>query len=313
MSQHPKAAAATTRTARSRLIGRVLWTTLALNWLVASLKLAIGHASGLMIFVADGLHSFADGASNVVGLIAVSISAHPADEDHPYGHRKFETLAATVISFLLFFVAFGIMRDALRALFTDRTPQVTPLSFAVAAVTLAVNVAVVLYERRRARQLRSELLESDAWHTMTDVFVTSSVFVALAGMRLGIPRLDALFSLGISSMIVVTALGILKRNSDILVDRAPLDKQQIERIVRGVEGVRDCHEIRTRGHADAAYVDLHVLVDSDMTVRDSHRVANIIENEICREIPGVADVVVHVEPESHEHDEIERHRRPRGT
>jgi len=167
-----------------------------------------------------------------------------------------------------------------------------------------VNLFVVWYERRRAVALNSELLKADSWHTLTDVWVTLSVLAALVGIRLGIPYVDSLFAMGIATVIVFTALGLLKVSSDILCDKAPLEPVCIERIVRRVEGVRDCHEIRTRGKPDAVYVDLHVLVDNEMTVSASHRLANLIERDIRRELSVVHDVVVHIEPVSHGHDEI---------
>lgn len=294
---------------RAEKIGQarsVLWIILALNWLVALLKLALGLFTGSMTIFADGLHSFSDGASNIIGLVALSIASHGPDEDHPYGHQKFETLASTAISVLLFLVALHIYKEAALGIFTDRpAPEVNWLSFGLMGTTLLVNFFVVLYEKKKAKELQSELLNNDAWHTLTDIFVTISVLVALVGIRLNIPRLDALFALFIATVILVAAFRILKHSANILTDKAVLDQSFIEKVVRSVEGVKDCHEIRTRGRKDDAYVDLHVLVDNDMTVLDSHHVANLIERNIKREIPGVHDVVVHIEPVAHEHRELE--------
>ncbi len=302
MNVHGKSAL--TRAQRAGQVARVLWVTLFLNWTVAAFKLVFGLATHCMVIVADGLHSFSDGASNIIGLIAVTISAHPADYDHPYGHQKYETLAAVCISFFLFIVSFGIFREAVAGLVHPKTPEVNLASFLVMGTTLLVNFFVVWYERRRGRELKSDLLLSDSWHTMSDIFVTLSVLVALVGISFNIPRLDAVFSLVIASVIVVTAVNVLKRSSDVLVDKSVLETGKIESIVRSVEGIRDCHEIRTRGRIDDAYVDLHVLVDPQMTVLESHRLANIIEHNIRAQIPGVHDVVVHVEPTTHEHDEV---------
>lgn len=289
------------RRERAGRIAFVLWVILALNWLVALAKLAVGLATRSMTLIADGLHSFSDGTSNIVGLVAVRAAGHPADPKHPYGRQKYETVASNFIAFLLVLLAFEISRSAIEGFVRPHVPMVTPLCFGITIGTLLVNVGVVLYERKKAKELRSEFLASDAWHTLTDVFVTISVLVALVGIRLGLPWLDSVFALGISAVILYTAFMILKRSVDVLVDKAVIDTRQIERIVRSIEGVRDCHEIRTRGKADDAYVDLHVLVDNDMTVLESHRVANVIEARIRKEIGGVNDVVVHVEPVSHDH------------
>lgn len=292
------------RRERAGRIAFVLWVILALNWLVAILKLAVGLATRSMTLVADGMHSFADGTSNIVGLIAVRAAARPADTKHPYGRQKYETVASNFIAFLLVLVAFEISRNAVLSFFHPQSPSVTPLSFAIAIGTLFVNVGVVLYERAMAKRLKSEFLESDAWHTLTDVFVTISVLVALIGIQMGMRWLDTAFAFGIAALILYTAITILRRSLNVLTDKAVIDTRQIDAIVRSIEGVRDCHEIRTRGKSDDAYVDLHVLVDGHMTVLESHRVANVIEMRIRKEITGVNDVVVHIEPVEHDHHEL---------
>ena len=290
---------------RARQIARVLWLTLVLNWSIAFLKILLGLAVHSVMILADGFHSLSDGLSNVVGLVGIRVSSYPADEDHPYGHQKYETLASALIAFFLFVVSIGILRESIRSFVHPRNPEINALSFAIMGATFVVNIFVVLYERKYARRLQSELLTSDSWHTLTDVFITFSVFLALIGIAFKVPYLDSIFSFAIGLVIVVTAVRILKGSSDILCDKVALDPRLIEGVVRRVDGVRDCHEIRTRGRADQVYVDLHVLVDSNMTVVDSHRLANIIEHDIRKEIPCVYDVVVHIEPVSHGHEEIE--------
>ncbi len=292
------------RSERARQVAFVLWVTLILNWTVSLLKLVFGVATQCMVIVADGIHSFSDGTSNIVGLIAIQIAGHPADRDHPYGHQKYETLAAVAISFFLFAVSFGIIREAIVSFAQPKATEVNSLSFLLMGGTFVINLFVVWYERKKGKLLKSELLLSDSWHTMTDIFITLTVVAALIGISLRIPHLDSIFSIVIAAIIVMIAIRILKRSSDVLLDKAVIETERIETIVRKVDGVRDCHEIRTRGRADDVYVDLHVLVDNQMTVLTSHRLANIIEHNIRLEIPGVRDVVVHIEPVSHDHREV---------
>ncbi|HXV18615.1 MAG TPA: cation diffusion facilitator family transporter [Candidatus Omnitrophota bacterium] len=293
------------REERARQVAKVLWITLGLNWGVAALKVLFGLATNCVSITADGVHSFSDGTSNVIGLIAMTIAGHPADRDHPYGHQKYETLASAGIAFFLFAAALGIARGAFVSWNGAVAPQVSAASFVVMIATLAVNIFVVWYERKMGRRYRSELLLSDSWHTITDIFVTLGVVVALLGIWLGVPKADAIFSFGIAALIAWTAWRILKHSSDILCDRAAVDIRSIETVVRSVQGVFDCHEIRSRGSHECVYLDLHVLVDPEMTVAASHRVANLIEREIKNKIPGIFDVVVHIEPVSHDHAELE--------
>ena len=290
---------------RTRKVAFVLWVTLALNWGAAVLKIAFGWSTQCMVIMADGFHSLSDGTSNIVGLIGIHLSGHPADDKHPYGRHKYETLASVVIASLLFVVAFGILQHAVLGFWSPHTPIVTPMSFWVMGLTLGINLVVVGYERAAAKRLHSQLLQSDSWHTLTDVFVTLGVFVALIGIRLNFPVLDSIFSLAIAFAIAFVALKILKWGSDVLTDRAVLDPTVIESIARRVPGVEGCHEVRTRGNEHAIYVDLHILVDPEMTVEASHGLANKVEHGIKKEIFGVYDVVVHIEPTTHDHSELE--------
>ena len=296
---------ALTSAERTRRIAFVLWVTLALNWSAAILKIVFGWMTQCMVILSDGFHSLSDGTSNIIGLIGITISGHPADTDHPYGRQKYETLASVVIAALLLVVSFGILHHAWVGFFHPRSPEVNRTSFFVMGLTLVVNLIVVWYERRAAKNLQSELLLSDSWHTLTDVFVTAGVFVALVGISLKLNVLDSIFSLGIALMIAAVAFRILKQSSDILTDRAVVDPLRIDRLVRRVQGVADCHEIRTRGKPHAIYVDLHVLVDPEMSVEVSHRLANRIEHDIKQQITGVQDVVVHIEPTTHDHSELD--------
>jgi cation diffusion facilitator family transporter len=296
------ARAAHARADRARQVAYVLWIVLGLNWAVALIKILLGLATSSLTIVADGLHSFSDGASNIVGLAAIRIAGHPADDDHPYGHQKFETLASTAIAIILFFVAYGIYKKAITGWSENATPDITPLSFVVMGITLVINIFVVWFERSKAGVLKSDLLKVDSWHTLTDVFVTLSVLAALVGIRLGISHLDSIAALIVATVILFTAIGIIKQSTDVLVDKAVLNAETVKKIVMQIPAVLDCHEIRSRGRVDDIYLDLHVLVDNDMTVLASHELAHLIEKKLRQEIPGVEDVVVHIEPISHGHE-----------
>lgn len=289
---------------RIRRIQSVLWIELALNIFVASLKILFGWATHTMVIVADGFHSLSDGTFNIIGFVAIHLSGRPADEKHPYGRHKYETLASVVLAALLLVVAVNILQHAVAGFFEPRAPEVGPLSFVVMTVTFIVNIFVFLWERRQAKQLDSDYLTSDAAHTLSDIFVTIGVFVALAGISLNFPVLDSIFSVGIAFVIGWVAFGILKHSSDILTDKAVLDPRVIEGIVRGLPEVAACHEVRTRGNRHAIYVDLHVLVEPSMSVEASHHLANRIERDIRERIEGVQDVVVHIEPTTHDHSEL---------
>ncbi len=292
------------RSQRARQIEYVLWLTLFLNWGIALFKLVFGYLTHCIVIVADGFHSLSDGSSNIVGIAGIRAAARPDDPTHPYGHWKYETLAAIILSFFLFAASFSIIREAWNSFRHPRQPEVTSWSFGVMALTLAVNIFTAWYERKRGRELRSELLLSDAWHTITDIFVSLAVFAALAGILLHIPWVDSVFSVLIAALIAYAAFGILKHNAGVLCDRVAVDSKVIEALVRKIAGVEDCHEIRTRGRTGDIYIDLHVLVDPAMSVELAHGLSNVIERDIRAGIEGVTDVIVHIEPTTHTHEEL---------
>lgn len=279
-------------------IKRVLWFILALNLLVAAAKLVYGHWTGALSMWADGLHSMFDGTSNVVGLIAMWAAAHPADEAHPYGHRKFESFAAFAISVFLFLACFKILESSYQRLIEPSVPRVTALSFIVMLATLGVNLFVTRYEQRRSTELKSEILHADSMHTLSDVYSSVSVLIGLVAVRLGFPVLDPIMAIVIAAFIGRTGFQILSESSRVLSDASCLDPGLVREIVMKIPGVKSCHSIRTRGLESHVFVDCHIQVQSDMTTERAHDLVHTIEDRIKKEMSEVADVVIHVEPDA---------------
>jgi cation diffusion facilitator family transporter len=279
-----------------RRVKGVLWAVLALNLAVAVAKLAVGWLTGSVSITADGYHSVSDGASNVVGLIGVAWASRPTDTGHPYGHRKYETLAAVGIAALLFLVAFNVGREAVERLLEPAVPEVTAASFAVMLATMAVNITVMRYERGEGRRLGSEILLADARHTRSDIVVSSSVLATLVAIRLGAPVLDVITAFMVAGFIAWAGLNVLRENMEVLADRAPVSEHDIQTICRQVSGVRECHRIRSRGRPDDIYIDLHVLLERQLSLEQAHDIASRIEHGLKQHIHGVRDVTVHIEP-----------------
>ena len=291
----------------SKLEGRyqkifyVLGAILVLNWLVALAKVIYGWMSHSGSMFADGIHSFADGASNIIGMVGISVASQPPDEHHPYGHKKYETFAALAIAALLIVISVFLVKDAFQMFYQPHTPEVTGISFAVMLITMAVNWAVMVYEKNKGRELQSDVLVCDALHTQSDILTSVSVLVSLIAVKLGFPMMDAITTLFIAGFIGWAAFGIVKESSDVLCDRVVVDESQIRDLVLSVPKIRACHEIRTRGRRDDVHVDLHILVANEMPIAEAHDLASHIEEIIKKHIEGVTDVIVHIEPESHEH------------
>jgi cation diffusion facilitator family transporter len=282
--------------ARASVLTRVLAQVLALNVGVALAKLAFGYATGAISIISDGFHSLTDGASNVMGIVAMRAARKPPDEDHPYGHRKYETLAAAGIFVFLLLVVIEVVQGALGRLRGGDAPDVTLASFAVILVTLAINLFVVRYESARGRELKSELLLADAAHTRSDVLTSCAVLVSLAGVWIGYPRLDAIGGLVVAVFIAHTGIQIAREASGILSDRVVMNEDDIRRVVMGVAEVKGCHHIRTRGSADHTFLDLHVWFDGKASLNEAHRLSHVVKDRLMSEYPHIRDAIIHIEP-----------------
>jgi len=281
---------------RFQKIRGILIVVLLLNWIVAGAKVIYGIITQSSAMSADGFHSFADGASNLIGLVAIFVASQPKDSDHPYGHKKYETFAAIVIAMLLFIISFNLIRGSVIRFFHPVVPEVTLVSFIVMIVTLAVNSGVYIYEKRQSRVLISDVLAADAEHTRSDMFISISVIVSLIAVRAGFPVMDPIASACIALFIAYSGFEILKQSSDVLCDRAVIPVAEIKRVVLAVEGVRSCHGVRTRGRQDDMHIDLHITVDTGMTIGSAHDLNHKIEGIIQKKIEGVTDIAIHIEP-----------------
>ncbi len=282
---------------RAAKIRNVLVATLVLNWSVAALKIGFGVWSQTLSMLADGFHSVLDGSGNIIGLIAMTFAVAPADPSHPYGHRKFESFAALGISFLLLLAAYEIGQGAFHRWQAATTPQVTSVSFVVMIIAMAVNLFVSWYENRVGRALQSEILVADAMHTRSDLYASLSVLVSLGAAKAGYPGLDVIAALFIVVLIAHSGIRIIGQSLYVLSDSSRLPPRTVEKVASRVEGVREVHAVRSRGTADAIYMDLHVLVDPTLTVAKAHEIAHEVESYLKGQFPGVTDMVVHVEPD----------------
>jgi len=280
---------------REKKIKRVLILVLFLNWLVAGAKLIFGFFIKSISMVADGFHSFSDGASNIIGLIGISMASKPADKEHLYGHKKYETFASLMIAGILFLVVFNLMREAIRRFLNPLKPLVNLYAILVMLTTLVTNIFVFNYEYKKGKQLNSDILISDSFHSLSDILVSLSVIVALVASKMGFPIVDIFSSLFIVLFIAYAGFKILKESSMVLCDTAVIETAKIEEVVKSVAEVIECHKIRTRGRKDDIHMDLHVVVRPDMHMDKAHRISYEIEEKIKKAFPYVTDIVVHME------------------
>jgi cation diffusion facilitator family transporter len=276
----------------SRVLGRVL----GLNLIVATAKIVFGYATGTVSILSDGFHSLSDGASNIVALIGVRAAHKPPDLEHPYGHRKFETLAAGGIFVMLLLVVIEVLRTATGRLQGELAPEVGVASFAVMLGTLAINMLVVRYEHRAAERLGSEVLFADAMHTRSDLLTSLTVIAALVGVQAGYPVLDPLAGLVVAGFIAKAGYDVARHASRILSDRMVLAGDDLRDVVMQVPGILGCHHIRTRGSADHVFLDLHIWMRPDTRLDEAHRLSHIVKDRLMARYPQIADAIIHIEP-----------------
>lgn len=281
---------------RQRAVRRVLWLILVANWVVAGLKLAYGLIADSASMTADGLHSFIDGASNIIGLVALKFASQPADDGHPYGHQKFETLASLAIGVMIGVGVLELGRMAFDALLHDRHPTVGVESFVVMVGTLVVNLGVTRYEAAQGRKLKSALLTADASHTMSDVWVTLAVLASLVFAKLGWGRADGVVALGVLVLVAHTGWQIIRQAVGILADSVRVDPQQVRQTVMTVPGVLGSRAVRSRGLEGNVAIDLVIFVEPTLEVQAAHLLADQVEDRLKAAFPEVQEVLVHVEP-----------------
>ncbi|GAB4483926.1 MAG: cation diffusion facilitator family transporter [Thermodesulfovibrionales bacterium] len=287
---------------RSAAIRKVLLVTLLCNVGVSVAKIAYGYLIGSVSISADGFHSMFDGVSNVVGFVGIYFASHPPDEDHPYGHRKIETLFTIFIGVMMTMTCIEIFKQVYESLKGEPRVTISIASFAVMLITLGVNVFVTTYEKRKGTELNSEFLIADAQHTRSDIYATTGVIAGLVLMKLGFARADALVGAIVGLLVARAGFGILREAADVLSDRNQVDTVKIKELVCEIDNVINCHRVRTRGTSGHVFIDLHVTVKPDLSVVDGHAIAHDAEEKIKAAIKSAADVVVHIEPLGSEED-----------
>jgi cation diffusion facilitator family transporter len=289
---------ALSRTARdrSRAVRRVLLGLLVANLVVVGAKLIIGLRTGSLGVLGDAVHSSVDAMNNVLALVVTWIAAREPDEDHPYGHEKFETLGALAIVVFLSITGFELVKGAFGRLSSGGAAlHVSAPQLAILVGTLGVNAAVSIFEARRGRDLGSQLLLADAAHTRADVFITIGVIVGVLAARAGLTFVDPIVALAIAVMIGMLAYGIVARSVPVLVDQFATPADTIRRAAESIDGVARAYDIRSRGTEQHRFTELTIAVAGDATVEAAHLLADAVEQRLRAEL-GFHDVVVHVEP-----------------
>ncbi|UCF48206.1 MAG: cation transporter [Myxococcales bacterium] len=279
---------------RDRQVRRVIIIEGLANVAVLVLKLLVGVSTGSLAVLGDALHSLTDVANNAVAWFVVRISAQPPDRHHPYGHRKFETLAVFVLATLLTVLGIELALSALRreAQPTLGDPWTLPLMSGV----LVINVALASWEGAWARRLSSDILGADARHTFADVLTTIVVIAGWQVSSRGYPWLDTVCAIAVAAFVLFLAFGLFRRAIPVLVDRIAMEPEAIDDVARTVHGVRQVKTVRSRSTGSTTAIDMVVTVDSGISTAEAHAITDAIEEKLRAHL-SIEDVTIHVEPD----------------
>lgn len=282
---------------RHEQVRRILRWVLAANLAVIVAKLIVGLRTGSIAVLGDAAHSGVDAVNNVVGLAAMRLAATPPDAEHPYGHGKFETLAALAVAAFLSVTCFELVQSAIERLIRGGAPpDLEPAMVILLAAALVVNTVVALSEARASQKLSSEILAADARHTASDVFVTAGVLIGLAITTwTGWAPADAWLALAVAAVVAHSGYKIFRETIPVLVDERAMDPVEIDEVASEVRGVRAVSRIRSRGKSVGRFAELTIRVAPGETVVSAHEIADEVEHQVAIQL-GFTDVTVHVEP-----------------
>ncbi|MDD5272490.1 MAG: cation diffusion facilitator family transporter [Methylovulum sp.] len=286
--------------AADRLKRRASWVGAAVNVLQTAIKLAFGILGQSAALIADGIHSLSDLLSDLLVIVAVRLGSRAADRDHPYGHRRFETIATVILGLSLIGIGAAIIWHILERVHHPETlPTPDPNTLGIAAVSILLNEWLYHYTKRIAKTTRSKLLLANAWHQRSDALSSLVVLCGIIGVLQGYAFADALAAAVVALMVAKIGLNLVFDSIKELVDTSlpPALVAQIHQVILGVEGVRGIHLLRTRRMGEDGYIDAHIVVDPRITVSEGHCIGDAVKDVVISRFDDVSDVLVHVDAE----------------
>ena len=279
---------------RLTLIGGVL------DLFLGFVKVLIGYIGNSQALIADGIHSLSDLITDILVLVATKHSAQAADEGHPYGHDRIQTLVSLALAGSLGIIAIVIAWDAVIRIVSPESlllPGFWPL--AVAAISVVSKEGYFQYVVRHPSAATSRMLYANAWHSRSDALSSLAVIVGVGGVLAGFAWADAFAAIVVAGLLLVVAYRIGREGAEELIDSAasPVLNANMRKTILSIEGVRDSHELRTRRMADKVLADLHIRVDPLISVSEGHRIGDEVMDALKTRFPEVGDVVVHIDPE----------------
>ena len=295
----------------AKLKRRASYVGACVNILQTLIKITFGILGQSAALIADGIHSLSDLMSDALVITAVRLGSREADKDHPYGHRRFETIAAVILGGSLIVIGAGIGWSVYERMSNpENLPVPNELSLAITSVSILLNEWLYHYTKRIAKITRSKLLLANAWHQRSDAFSSIVVMIGIGAVMLGYPLADAIAAIVVALLVIKIGLNLVIEGIKELVDTALPDKlvTEIRTVIYDIDGVEDIHLLRTRYMGEDALIDAHIIVDPRISVSEGHRIGDMVRDELIARFDDVMEVLVHVDPENDE--ALESHIKP---
>jgi cation diffusion facilitator family transporter len=286
-----------------KLKARASYVGAAINVLQTLIKIGFGILGQSAALIADGIHSLSDLLSDLLVIIAVKLGSREADHDHPYGHRRFETIATVILGISLIGIGGAIVWSVMeRMAEPERLPVPNMLSLGVATLSILINEWLYHYTKRIARITRSKLLLANAWHQRSDAISSLVVLIGIGAVLMGYPLADGVAAVVVALMVAKIGLNLVFESIKELVDTSlpPALVEEIRDAIHAIDGVEGIHLLRTRHMGEDALIDAHIVVDPRITVSEGHMIGDIVRDDLIRRFDDVMDVLVHVDPEDDE-------------
>jgi cation diffusion facilitator family transporter len=286
-----------------KLKARASYVGAAVNVCQTLIKIGFGFWVQSAALIADGIHSLSDLLSDLLVIVAVRLGSREADYEHPYGHRRFETIATVILGVSLVLIGGGITWSVMNRMANpEHLPVPNIFGIAIAALSILINEWLYHYTKRIAKKTRSKLLLANAWHQRSDAISSLVVLVGIGAVMLGYPLADAIAAIVVALMVAKIGLNLIFESIKELVDTSlpPKLVSEIRKAIMTIDGVEGIHLLRTRQMGEDALIDAHIVVDPRITVSEGHTIGDTVRDELISRFDDVMDVLVHVDPEDDE-------------
>jgi len=277
---------------------RASWITVIINIILAIAKIFAGVLGSSNAMIADGVHTLSDILTTFVVLLGLKISSKEADNEHPYGHEKYESVFAKILSILLLITGVFIGYKSIIILINGNINTPKSIALIAAFLSIIVKEGMYWYTIKVARKIKSISMEADAWHHRSDAFSSIGTFAGVLGARLGFPALDPIAGNIISVLVIKVGVELYVKSVKELVDESA--SEEVLKIIKekagSIDGVRGIKNLKTRVFGNKIYVDIEIFVDSNISVKAGHDIAEKVHDRLEAEISDIKHCMIHIEP-----------------